>query len=408
MRKAGMILLSAAGAVMFIALVFNIDVKNAYLTVRNFTASVFFVDSSTEATLKETFKRAQEEGRKVRVLVVPGHDDQSWGTQFKGLKEADLTAELGEELYQLFGKEPLFDARIARTAAGYDPQLQAYLENNREAIMLFIAKQKTAMNELMSAGKLRGVINVEHNFATSEGAFKLYGINKWASENAMDVVIHIHFNDYPRRRLTRPGEYTGFSIYVPERQYSNAKGSKALAESVTRRLEIFYPQSNLPKEDVGIIEDQELIAIGANNTLDGAGMLIEYGYIYETAFTHTDSRKVILNDLALQTYLGVMDFFGIDKSRDHAFATRLVPYPWERDLEKGSAPRRDVVSLQAALLLEDLYPPRGVDKNDCGITGYFGKCTELAVQAFQKKYGISPARGFVGEQTRKKLRELYL
>ena len=64
----------------------------------------------------------------------------------------------------------------------------------------------------------------------------------------------------------------------------------------------------MPKEDTGVIEDQELIALGSNNSLDGVGMLVEYGYIYEPGIVDISIRNKILDDLAFQTYLGVMDF----------------------------------------------------------------------------------------------------
>jgi peptidoglycan hydrolase-like protein with peptidoglycan-binding domain len=93
------------------------------------------------------------------------------------------------------------------------------------------------------------------------------------------------------------------------------------------------------------------------------------------------------------------------------FKTRFFPYEWTADLERGSAAtanlERDVASLQAALILEGIYPPDGQSKNDCGITGTFGKCTEAGVRAFQNKYDIFPATGAVGEKTREKLNELY-
>jgi len=228
----------------------------------------------------------------------------------------------------------------------------------------------------------------------------------WANENEMDIIIHVHFNDYPGRRKQKP-KYSGFAIYVPEDQYSNAKGSKSVAESIYKRLSNFYPQSNLPKEDLGIVEDQELIAVGSYNTLDAAAMLIEYGYIYEPLFSDPEIRSVALTDLALQTYLGIMDFFGKETTGAREHDTHFLPHTWQVDLKRSSKKSLDVASLQAVLVSEGLYPPSGEDKNDCALTGYFGPCTEKSVKAFQQKHGIFPAEGFVGRQTRTKLHELY-
>ena len=382
-------------------------------------ASTFFVDSVTEKSLKKVYENAKDRGRKVRILVVPGHDRQSWGTQFNGLKEVDLNLELGEELFDLLSQESLFDVYISQTKNGYTKEFLTYFEDQKEETAVFVAEQKGLMQKYLTTGKIHSAVRVVHNDAPNDVAMRLYGINKWANEKGIDIVIHIHFNDYPGRRLSLPGKYSGFSIYVPESQYSNAKGSMPPAESVHNCLIKFYAESNLPIEDDGVVEDQELIAIGSNNSLDSAAMLIEYGYIYEPAFIDPSLRSVVLSDLALQTYLGVLDFFeddnGNDDNRASARAnaadlavTRFLPHKWQSDLKKDdeSAPM-DVLSLQTALTLEGLYPPPGRQKNDCSLTGYFGPCTELAVRAFQERHEIYPAEGFVGAQTREKLNKMY-
>ncbi len=265
------------------------------------------------------------------------------------------------------------------------------------------------MARLIKNDKVEEVVNVEHNKAPEPVALKLFGINKWANDNDVDIVLHVHFNDYPGRLQDGEGKYSGFVVYIPEGQYANASGSKAVAEKVYGRLAKLYPHSNLPGEHTGIVEDQELIAIGSNNTLKAASMLIEYGYIYEPAFSHPDLQRVVLPDLALQTYLGIMDFFGEIRSEGGGWATRLVPYTWLADIEeqKDQSIREDVLRLQVALSLEGVYPPVGQLKNDCGLTGYFGACTKAAVIAFQQKHRITPAEGYVGAKTRGKLNELY-
>lgn len=380
---------------------------------RNQTASVFFEDSVTELSLKDKYRAAtRSNDKKVRILIVPGHDKESWGTQFNGLKELDLNLEVADKLYKLLSQEKNFDVRLSQTVSGYSPVFSSYFENNREGILKFIGDQKGLMEHYISAGKITRSVGVVHNNAATETAIKLYGINKWANENKMDVVIHIHFNDYPGRKMTQPGKYSGFAIYVPDSQYSNAKGSKSIAEAIHERLSTFYAQSNLPIEDGGeddedVIEDQELIALGSNNTLDGAGILIEYGYIYEPTFTEAKLRSLMLSDLAQQTYLGIMDFFKNTSVQKTKVESVLIPHEWHEDLEKGDEANPDVARLQAALMLEGVYPPPGKEKNDCGITGYFGPCTELSVKAFQEKHGIEPAQGFVGELTRRKLNEIY-
>ena len=149
-----------------------------------------------------------------------------------------------------------------------------------------------------------------HNDAPKDVALRLFGINKWANEHKVDIIIHIHFNDSGPRRAGAPGEYNGFTIYTPERQYSNSQASMDIAKRVFKRLSKMFSVSNLPGEDAGVVEDQELIAIGSSNTVDAASLLVEYGYIYEPQFRVPAVRVMVLRELAFQTYLGLADFFG--------------------------------------------------------------------------------------------------
>ena len=68
---------------------------------RRFLASVFFTDSVTVQGLKDAYANAERGGGKVKILIAPGHDDDSWGTEFRGVREADVTAALGEKLAAL-------------------------------------------------------------------------------------------------------------------------------------------------------------------------------------------------------------------------------------------------------------------------------------------------------------------
>lgn len=413
MKNSGAVLLLFVCVIIFSVALKNIS-TDIFTQTSNFTASVFFKDSVTEQSLKKDFKIAQNDGPRktktnVRILIVPGHDMSSPGTAFGGLKEVDLNIDLAEKLYRLLKTETNFDVFLTQTKSGYTPEFMKYFVENWDAILKFNEAHKGDMERFINEGRVDQVVNVEHNTAPSDVALRLFGINKWANENNVDIVIHIHFNDYPGRRRDYEPKYSGFAIYVPESQYSNAKGSKSVAESVFDRLSKLYSKSNLPIEAKGIVEDQELIAIGSNNTLDGAAMLIEYGYIYEPIFSDPNLRDVTLSDLALQTFLGILDFFDQDPSPSLAgkYETRYLPYEWSENLEKGEKNNPDVLRLQAALTLEGVYPPTGEDKKDCPLVGSFGKCTEESVKIFQEKYEINPAEGFVGEKTREKLNEVF-
>lgn len=403
MRRLQLFILISIGAVLVASFSLRGERLVFFADVRDFLASVFFVDSSSVPELQKKYTSAKNGFGKVTLVVFPGHDDDSPGTAFKGVREADMTAKLGEELARLFEKEGAFNVFLARNSAGYNPVFLHYLETQRGAIEAFIDAKKYEMKQLIDAGLLHSYVGVVHNNAAYDTARKLYGINKWANDNGADLVIHIHFNDYPGRKLSSAGTYDGFSIYVPEKQYSNAKASKVFASSVFNRLEQYYPSSNLPKERVGIVEDQELIAIGSYNTLDAAGILVEYGYIYEAQFTDAAVRDRVIRELAFQTYLGIKDFLGDPAPSG---TTSFLPYTWETTLREGIRSEA-VLALQAALVREAAYPPRRFSKRDCPLSGRFGGCTGEALRAFQEKHAIPSERGYVGETTRKKLNELY-
>jgi murein L,D-transpeptidase YcbB/YkuD len=83
-------------------------------------------------------------------------------------------------------------------------------------------------------------------------------------------------------------------------------------------------------------------------------------------------------------------------------------YQFNHNLQSGDS-GEDVTQLQTFLKSQgvDIYP-EGL------ITGYFGNLTKLAVQRFQKKYGIisfgnewTTGYGMVGPKTRLKLNELW-
>jgi len=151
---------------------------------------------------------------------------------------------------------------------------------------------------------------VEHNIVSEDIALNLYGINKWSNEKEIDLIIHIHFNDYPRGDVTRAGKYDGFSIYIPSKTMTSYFESKTLAQKIKYSLSEYFDYSNLPVEKDIVIENSDLIAVGSNNTLENsASVLIEYGYIYESIFYDKEKRKENLDKAAYQTYVSIKDFF---------------------------------------------------------------------------------------------------
>ena len=98
------------------------------------------------------------------------------------------------------------------------------------------------MRQAVEQGMPGPDIQVYHNSAKDDDSLRLYAINKWANENKIEIVFHIHFNDYPGRKLNQVGEYAGFSIYVPEYQLPNHRASSELADSLKNQMEKIFCQ----------------------------------------------------------------------------------------------------------------------------------------------------------------------
>jgi len=222
----------------------------------------------------------------------------------------------------------------------------------------------------------------------------LYGVNKYANDNGFDIVFHIHFNDYPGRRGSW-GKYSGFSIYVPERQYSNADASYDLAEKINDQLSQSFASSNMPKEGA-IVEDQELIAIGANNTADPVSALVEYGYIYEDHFTNKKVSDVVLEELAYQTYKGIMNYISDDDIVAETYS-RIGSRNWfYKNLSMGDK-GVSTLALQDYLSDKGYYPPND-NLNKCPLTGFFGDCTQDALRMYQRDNDLN-ASGYLDTKT---------
>ncbi len=356
--------------------------------------ALFFPESVSVGELKTKYQT-----QRLRVLVVPGHDEDYSGTEFRGIKESDLTLKLGTELFKLFNADPKFEAFITRDEKGYLPEFANYFSQNRSNIVSFRERLKNTMNTLFEAGLVERRSIVDHNFAPEEVSVRLFGINKWANEKLIDLVVHVHFNDYPGHRADVPGMYSGFAEYVPESQLPNAHASRAIAQSVFNELKNTMAVSNYPPESAGVVDEQALIAIGSNASLNATVFLTEYGYISDTQLRSEIMRDALFPEMAQQTYAGVKKFFE-PSYRINKYDSKLLPHYWSKDLSTGLRDNTDVVALQKALSLEKLY--------SSALTGNFFEVTKGAVMAFQEKYlGKASDGHVVGPSTRAMLNSLY-
>lgn len=371
-------------------------------------ASVFFTQSVNATDLRATFDTASSTKKKLSVLIVPGHEPDFGGAEYRDIKERDLNADLGLALAQYLVEDGHFEVTMTRGKDGWNPSLENYFNTREEEIKTFVRSQKGEMARLVGEGKVIRVSDaVPHNDAPSDVALRLFGINKWANDRKADIIIHIHFNDSSPRKANQPGEHSGFAIYTPERQYSNSQATAEIAPHIFKRLSRMFPVSSLPVEDQGVVEEQDLIAVGSNNSVDGASMLIEYGYIYEPQFKVPSVRNLVLKELAFQTYLGLADFFGETSLVVGPHESTLLPYEGRNIVKKTGSASKEVLAFQAALIDKGFYPPQDFTKNNCPLSGVFGQCTRTALAAFQREFDIKGEKGIIGTKTRAQLRALF-
>ncbi len=396
--------------------------KENFLKHTTFLTSVFFIftmlfclfsngrqaQAMTPVEIRAKYNAALETGKKVNVLIVPGHDDDYWGTEFGDVREADVVVAIGQYLHDYLKTDPRLNVTISRTQMGYNPIFKAYFENNRQAIQDFITTSRSTQQAKISAGDIKPSTSVPHNTVNSEIATRLYGINKWANENNIDITIHLHINDQGGRRYGVVGDYTGITVYIPENQYQNAGASAVLGEAIYKELLLKNHSSTYPAEARGLVEDQDLIAIGASDTVKNAVALIEYGYIYEPQFRDLNIQEQVTKDLAYQTFLGLHRFFG-DKaayavsSSVSPRAVPTIPATTNKVTKLTKSLSKNMTGAEVSLLQNMLTKAKVYS---CGITATFGPCTEKGVKAFQKKYKIEQT-GTVGPTTRAKLNSLF-
>ncbi len=268
-----------------------------------FFLSAFFVLPASSFTAKVPLSNP------IKILIVPGHDNEVWGSQYGNLKEADMNLVLATKIYNLLKKDKRFEVYITRDALGYTKEFADYFTSNKQDIISFEQDSKKKLQDKINDGSFVKKVDVQHNVAIPDMAVRLYGINKWADENEIDAVIHIHFNDYPRLNKWTKGTYKGFTIYMPEAQMVNSKESTKLAKSVFLQISKKYIPSTYEKELGGLTPDQSLIALGSNGTLFESvrSILIEYGYIYR--FGNSLVRHQMYTNMANLTFSGLKNYF---------------------------------------------------------------------------------------------------
>src|SRR3989344_5385054 len=76
---------------------------------------------NTKPTSRDTAQ--PEEKKPIKILIVPGHDNQFSGAVFNGVREADLNLELAKKLVSSLAEDTRLYVTIARDDSGYIPIL---------------------------------------------------------------------------------------------------------------------------------------------------------------------------------------------------------------------------------------------------------------------------------------------
>jgi len=289
------------------AVIISLGFFSDYLNKTNRFAAAFFSMGISVKELITRYSEAPSNG-KIKILIVPGHESDFGGAEYKNLLERDLNLALALKLKTSLASNQKFEVIMERDSNGLNKDIENYILKNEDSILKWVGEKKQDMLSLVGEGKVSLVnVPVYHANAPSRAVVLLYGINKWAGENKIDIILHIHFNDNPKYK-GKPN-YEGFSIYVPESQYSNSTSSQVLAKDLFSEISKIKNVSTMPQENGGVIEDQDLIAVGSYNTSDSLSVLVEYAYIYESFMQKESLRNFFINNAASSTANALFNFF---------------------------------------------------------------------------------------------------
>ncbi len=274
------------------------------LTISAFIVIFQVADTRSVATALSVDQKNEQ----VKILIVPGHEPNSGGAdEFKKIKERDLNLQLSEILQNILSKNTKLEISLARDKNGWNKDLEKFVTTNETKIMDWAASNKKEMLARADKGEFKIIDpDMKHNEAASNAVLFLYGTNKWIEENKIDLTIHIHFNNNPK--INGKPNYRGYSMYIPEKQYSNSSSSRIFANYLNEEIFKIQKQSNMPQEKDIIIESQELIAIGNYDTLKIPSVVVEYAYIYEPVMLSSSTRNAFIEKAASSTATAINQY----------------------------------------------------------------------------------------------------
>src|SRR3989344_5649972 len=90
----------------------------------------------------------------IKILLVPGHDDEVWGAQYGNMKEADMTLALATKIYNLLKKDEKFEVYITRSSEGYTKEFADYFADRRRTWYLSRKMPKKKCKARLTTGVL--------------------------------------------------------------------------------------------------------------------------------------------------------------------------------------------------------------------------------------------------------------
>lgn len=153
-------------------------INKAFDSIEDNFAAVFFRESITISQLQNKYDAVSKKYPKVRIMIVPGHEPDFGGTEFKDLKERDMTVDLAKQLEVFFKNNSHYEVIIARDQTAWNPDLKKYFDEHWDAISAFVKENKNEMVRLVNGGSVTKVTDgMYHNAAPQNVALRLYGIN---------------------------------------------------------------------------------------------------------------------------------------------------------------------------------------------------------------------------------------
>ena len=265
--------------------------------------------ATTTASISTATITPPKTSRPFTILVVPGHDTNTGGAQYRDVYERDIVVTVAQKIAALLATSSNYKIIVARDTQTWNPILQNYFDENKQNIIDFKDEHQVAAAAALSSGQEKYVPDeASHSIVNATSSLELYGINKWADENPVDLILHLHFNNSERPNMNEPGSYHGFTMFIPDKQRVNATTSRAIGQDIYAELKKFFTPEIVGNNGTSLIEDQSLIALGGSETLTKPAILIEYGYVYDKNLQDPTDRDKTLSQMAVQTVAGIQDY----------------------------------------------------------------------------------------------------